>query len=480
MMGLAGLEARLQQDLAYLELPAKNWVPPRQADGRPVLDVAVIGAGMCGLAVCTALINMGVHNIQAFDAAPAGHEGPWVGYARMETLRSPKQLVGPALGMPALTFRAFYEAQFGRAAWDELGKIPRTLWMDYLIWYRQVLNLPVQNDTKMTDVRPFGPDLLELDLTTSAGPIRVLTRRLVLTTGRDGLGGPFVPAMANGIDRAFWAHSADPVDFESLRGKAVGVVGAGASAMDNAASALEAGAARVDLFIRRADLPRINKFTGIGSPGVVHGFAHLPDAEKWRFLHYVFSQQTPPPRDSTRRVSRHDNANFHLGSPILRLVEEGGALQVTTPKGRYGVNFMIFATGFQYDPQQRPEFSSFLPHIRLWQDRFTPPAGQASAELGMFPDLGPAFVFQEKVPGACPMLSRIHCFNHHATLSHGKLAGDIPAVSQGADRLARGLVEALFTEDEEIHYGALQAFATPELLGDEWEDADANAAVSGD
>ena len=31
--GLPALEARLKQDLAYLELPAKSWVPPRQRDG---------------------------------------------------------------------------------------------------------------------------------------------------------------------------------------------------------------------------------------------------------------------------------------------------------------------------------------------------------------------------------------------------------------------------------------------------------------
>jgi hypothetical protein len=31
----------------------------------------------------------------------------------MLTLRSPKQLIGPDLGVPSLTFRAWYEAQHG-------------------------------------------------------------------------------------------------------------------------------------------------------------------------------------------------------------------------------------------------------------------------------------------------------------------------------------------------------------------------------
>jgi cation diffusion facilitator CzcD-associated flavoprotein CzcO len=474
MTGLDALEARLMQDLAYLELPAKSWVPPRLVEGRSVFDVVVVGGGMCGLTATAALMLLGISNVIAFDASPAGHEGPWVTFARMRTLRSPKQLTGPALGLPALTFRAYYEARFGAEAWHSLNKIPRTMWMEYLVWYRRVLALPVRNGARVTAIRCFSPDLLEIGI---AGAPSVLARRVVLATGRDGLGGPSVPALTAGLDRRFWAHSAEPIDFAALAGRAVGVVGAGASAMDNAATALEAGAASVDLFIRRTDIPRINKFTGIGSPGVVHGFRALSDAWKWRFLHYVLGQQTPPPRDSTLRVSSHPNGRFHVGSPITRLVQDGDALAVTTPKGRYRVDFMIFATGFQMDAAQRPEFAAFAPHIRLWKDRFTAPAGLASAELEHFPDLGPAFVFQEKTPGACPMLARIHCFNHHATLSHGKLAGDIPAVSDGAQRLARGIAQLLFTEDQETHYARLQAFDTPELLGDEWEDADATPPV---
>ena len=58
-------------------------------------------------------------------------------------------------------------------------------------------------------------------------------------------------------------------------------------------------------------------------------------------------------------------------------------------------------------------------------------------------------------------------------LSHGKLSGDIPAVSEGAQRLARGIARALFVADRHTHFDALVAFGTPELLGDEWIDADA-------
>jgi cation diffusion facilitator CzcD-associated flavoprotein CzcO len=476
-MGLARLEQRLRQDLAWLEWPAKDWVPPREQDGQRVRDVVVIGAGMCGLAAAAALKGLGVVNLAVLDRAAAGQEGPWVTYARMETLRSPKQLTGPALGLPALTFRAWYEAQFGAAAWEALGKIPRPMWMEYLVWYRRVLDLPVENEVTLETVTPLPDDLLALRVRDTIGARTVFARHLVLATGRDGLGGPWVPPLVAGIDRRFWAHSADDIDFEALKGKRVGVVGAGASAMDNAATVLEQGAGSLDLFIRRKDLPRINKFTGIGSQGVIHGFAGLPDDWKWRFLDAALKAQTPPPRDSTMRVSRHPNARFHLGSPLLSLEERGGHLVLTTAKGVYDLDFMIFATGFSVDLGLRPELAAFAPFIRFWKDRYTPPAGLDNAELAQAPDLGPAFEFQEKVAGTCPALARIHCFNYPALLSHGKLSGDIPAVSEGARRLARGITRALFVADRETHYRALLAYDTPELLGDEWRDADAEMEV---
>ena len=43
--------------------------------------------------------------------------------------------------LPALTFRAWFESQFGLAAWQAMDKIPRLQWADYLRWYRQVLGL---------------------------------------------------------------------------------------------------------------------------------------------------------------------------------------------------------------------------------------------------------------------------------------------------------------------------------------------------
>ncbi|MCS6933088.1 MAG: NAD(P)/FAD-dependent oxidoreductase [Acetobacteraceae bacterium] len=463
--GLAALEARLREDLGLLEWPAKPWVPPREHEGRPVADVVVVGAGMCGLAAAAALRLLGVERLRVLDRAPEGEEGPWVTFARMETLRSPKALAGPALGLPALTFRAWFEAQWGEAAFAAMGKIPRGMWMDYLRWYRRVMAIPVENGVAVTGIADAGQGLLRLE-TGTRGPIHA--RRVVLATGRDGLGGPHLPEVAFNLPPGLRAHSKDRIDFAALAGRRVGVVGAGASAFDNAAEALEAGCAELHMFVRRAALPRVNAFTGIGSQGVVHGFQALPDAWKWRFLEYVLRAQTPPPRESVLRVSRHANARLHLASPILSLEQRGSVAVLTTPKGRFELDFVIFATGFRVDLSQRPELAAFASNIRFWRDRFTPPVGLENAELADSPDLAPDFAFQERRPGACPALARIHCFNYPATLSHGKLSGDIPAVSEGAWRLARGIVRHLFAEDAALHFAALEAYDTPELLGDEW------------
>ena len=98
-IGLAALERRLAQDLDYLGWPARAWLPPRQVGGVPVLGVAIIGGGPGGRGAAGALAQQGIRAV-VFDRAPAGREGPWATTARMETLRSPKELTGPALGCP--------------------------------------------------------------------------------------------------------------------------------------------------------------------------------------------------------------------------------------------------------------------------------------------------------------------------------------------------------------------------------------------
>jgi len=466
--GLAALEARLRQDLTWLDLPANPWVKPRLDQDAPVLEVAIIGGGMAGLALAAELRHLGVAAV-IFDQAPAGFEGPWATTARMETLRSPKQLTGPALGLPALTFRAWFEAQFGDAGWAALDKIPRLQWADYLRWYRKVLALDVRNEHRVARVAPRADGIVELDVEAAGQTQRLLARHVVLATGRDGLGGPWVPDFAQQVPRQLWAHSADGLQDDWFEGKRVAVIGGGASAMDSAATALEAGATRVDLLIRRAELPRINKGKGAGNPGMTHGYWRLPDAWKWRIRNYLNTQQVPPPRGSTLRVSSSGKARFLLSSPVLSVQENpAGGLLLNTPNAQIEADFLVFATGFRTDFALRPEFAPFSAQVRVWRDRFQAPADETDAELAELPDLGTCFEFQEKTPGACPGLNHIHCFSYPAALSYGAVSGDIPAISEGSKRLAHALIGQLFNEDIDQHFESMRTYADPELLGDEW------------
>lgn len=469
--GLEQLNARVHHDLACLNYPPSNWVAPRTHEsGAHVYDVVIVGGGQCGMVAAFALLAGGISNIRVLDRNPEGQEGPWLNYARMETLRSPKTLPGPCYGMASLTFRAWYEAQFGSGAWEALDKAPRTLWMDYLRWYRQVLALPIDNEVAVEHVTPEG-ELLRLELSGRNAPgASLLTRKLIMATGREGTGGPKIPDFVAGLPEHVWAHSADDIDFARLADKRVVVIGVGASAVDNAAEALEHGAREVRHLIRRPQMPTINKMMGIGSFGFTHGYSTLPDEWRWRFMHYSSATQTPPPRGSTLRVSRHPNAHFHFNCGIKETHMEGDDIVITTRQGkRLNCDFLILGTGFEIDPIARTELAGYADRILLWKDRYSPPPELANEDLGNFPYVDRDFAFQEREPGSAPWLKHIHCFNYGATVSMGKVSGDIPGISDGANWLASAIAAQLYQQDIETHWNTLQNYDSPELQGDEWQ-----------
>jgi cation diffusion facilitator CzcD-associated flavoprotein CzcO len=130
-MTLADLESRVRANLACLDYPAHPWITGRQHEGADVLDVLIIGAGQGSLSTAFGLLREKITNILVVDKAVRGEEGAWTTFARMITLRTPKHVCGPGLGIGSLTPRAWYEARFGAEAWQCLDKIPRERWQDY-------------------------------------------------------------------------------------------------------------------------------------------------------------------------------------------------------------------------------------------------------------------------------------------------------------------------------------------------------------
>ena len=474
--GLDRLEGDLARDLVRLNHPPVDWVPHRVGpDGRRMADVLIVGAGMCGLAAAFALRRLGISNIRHVDRSPEGREGPWRTYARMKVLRSPKHLTGPVLGLPGLTFRAWWEAR--GEDWEGLGRIPRETWMDYLDWHRRVTGARVENGAEVLaiEVEPghepvsgrgpgSGTAGVRVRLGSADGEETVHTRRVVLATGREGQAAPRVPdplaAFVGGLVR----HSAEDIDFAALRGRRVAVIGLAASAFDNAAAALEAGAAEVVLIGRAPALPRLNKMKQTVYPGFTHGFPDLPDRDKLRLLDHVVQCRIAPPRDSVRRIASDPKARLVLGTEIVGAVRHGDALRLETTRETLVADRVILGTGFAFDLGAPRELAPLSPEILRWRDRVPGAAG----EWGESPYLAPDFSFLPRAGSNVAGLDRLHCFTHGAQLSLGNLANDIPAVSEGAERLARGVAASLFVEDRDRHWRNLKDYSEPELLGDEW------------
>ena len=464
--GLAQLEIEIARQRALLLLPPPNWPATiAAADGTPVVDVAIVGAGMCGIAAAAALQARGIRDIVLLDSRAAGQEGPWTTTARMETLRSPKQLPGIPGGSALLSFRAWFEAQHGAAGWEALYKIPNATWVSYLSWVRRTLALPLRSGVALRAIEA-ADDMLSLSLDGPAGATTLRARRVVLATGRGGAGGLAVPAFA---DPSLWpdlaAHSNEPIDFVRLRGCRIAVVGGGPAAWDNASTALEQGAAGVDLYVRRPVLPQINKGRGSATPGYFEGWGGLADAEKWALLVYLLDVQAPPPHETVLRALRQPGFRIHLGTPVLEARRAGTRvdLRVGVPPRSAGADFLILGTGFRIDLAAVPELAAFAPHVALWPDRYQPPAALRRAVLRNYPYLGDGFELLERVPGGCPVLGRIHLFNHGAFASLGPIASDIPGVGIGAERLATRIATHFFREDFADIRARLEAFAEPEL-----------------
>jgi cation diffusion facilitator CzcD-associated flavoprotein CzcO len=466
---LEALARAARRDLALINFPAANWVPPRQdRDGKPLLDVLVIGVGMCGQTAAFALMRDGIRNFRIVDKATPGDEGPWSTYARMQILRSPKHITSPDLGVPSLTFRAWYEAQHGEAGWQSLHKIGRIDWRDYLVWIRETVGIPVENGVTASELEPTA-DGVRVTLTSPAGREQITARKIVLAGGREGSGAirtPHFPGLEQAAEattgRVF--HSSDAIDFAALKGQRIAVLGASASAFDNAAEALEAGAAVVDLYCRRPHLPQVNKSKWASFPGMFKGFIGLDDATRFRIFGYILEEATPPPYESVLRCDAHVAFAIRFGEPWRDLIPSPSSVEVVTDRTRLTYDVAILCTGFDVDVTERPELAAVSGNILLWKDRVSAAESARHAESARFPYLGPGFELLPRDAARTPGISHLHVFNWGVTQSHAAVAGDIPGLATGAWRLSEAICRALLAADIATHERALLAHEDGELI----------------
>lgn len=434
-LSAALLETKITRELELLNLPAATW---RTAEG-DMCDVAIIGGGQAGIAIAHALELEGIYNVQVFDSAKEGEEGPWLTTARMRTLRSGKKLRGPAQ-LPHLTFQAWCEAKYGKESWEKVGKIPTNAWGKYLQWMRKALNISVCNGCSLKNIVPDGDQALVLHFD---GGKNVRCRKVVLATGRMGFGGPEIPDFIKSLPRKYWAHTSDRIDPVRFRNKRVAVIGVGASGFDVAAVALESGAQKVQMIMRRDKLPTVNHAAPFAYPGFMRGFYYLSDKERHDYFSKVLESGIPPPQESIDRLDPFDTFELLASTQIKKVSEVGRRVSIDTNKGPILADFIVLATGYAVDGSRRQELQGIVDKIQLWQDRMP----DIHPRFGKFAYLGPHFEFLEKNPGSAPYLANIHCFNYGGFLSHGRICGDLDGLHVGIARLVEGITIDLFLQD---------------------------------
>jgi cation diffusion facilitator CzcD-associated flavoprotein CzcO len=465
--GLARLEAEVRRDLFRIAHPYRPWLTPRTGpDGRPALDVLVAGAGQSGVAVGFALLRSKVDNILLVDRADEGMEGPWRTYARMPTLRSPKDFTGPDLDIPSLTYEAWHEARYGRASWEALDLIAREDWADYLLWVRRVTGVPVRNRTALTAIAPAG-DLLAATLCDEHGERTVYARKIVLATGQESTGRWWLPPEIEALPAHLRAHTADPIDFAALAGRTVVVLGMGASALDNAATALEAGA-DVTLLCRRAEPQVVQPYRWLTFRGFLRHLGDLPDDWRWRLMRHILSLREGFPQATWDRCARHAGFRLVTGAPVTRAWADD-RVHLETPPGTFAGDLVIAGTGIENEFALRPELANFAGNIATWGDRYTPPAEERDDRLARFPYLAPDYAFTETRPGETPWIRNVHLFSIGSTMSFGASGSSINAMTTAVPRLVDGLTRGLFTGDLAAHWASLAAYDVPQAtIPAEW------------
>ncbi|WP_101523369.1 NAD(P)-binding domain-containing protein [Nocardioides houyundeii] len=464
-MNLPELETQVARQLELTAYPRPEWVRARRHQGEPVVDVLIVGGGQAGLTLAFALKRRAITNTRILEAAPAGSEGPWTTYAAMHTLRTPKTLTGPDQGLPALTPEAWYRAAHGDAAWEALTHIPKEHWQDYLGWFRAVTAPDVRNGVEVHAIEPAGDGVLEVRHTGGT----TYARRVVLATGLAGNGQWGVPRLiSDHLPSERYIHTGARTDFSRFAGQRVGVLGGGASAFDYAASALEHGAASVDLFYRRHEVPRVNPFRWMEFYAFGAHFPDLPDEDKWKFTVQFQRINQPPPQQTWYRCTSHDTFAWHTGADWKGVRLDGPGpdadIVVDSGAGQFRFDALISGIGPTVDLASRPELSALAPHAARWSDRFTPPADWEDPALLGYPYLDGDFGFTEARPGTAPWLSRVHDFTYGARLSMGLNGNMNSGLGAGGRRLAEALSRSLFLEDRAQFFDAYQAFDVPELV----------------
>lgn len=456
---LEALAAQLSAEMDTTEALGRVWAqaPSPGPSGVARYNIVICGAGMSGLAIAFGLKRRGIEGVLIIDRAEKGREGPWIGCARMKTLRSPKYLAGPDFGLPSLTPRAWFEAVYGKDAYESLDKMSRQDWMAYLDWYRTITQPDVSNRTGLTNIS-HQDGWLRLDLETDQALRQIECRRLILATGIDGGGAPLIPDMVRALPKDMWTHSAETADDSHLKDRDVAILGSATSSFDWAVTALEKGAKSVTMIGRSRNFGRTEVLAWTNFPGFLGHFPELPDLTKWRYIRLYNAFKIPPTQDQFDRAISNPRFRMALGHRVRSMSLRDGRIAIESDDGTITADHLLLGTGYKIDFTIRSELKAIAPHVAFWADRFTPPEGEASAEIAAHPYLGRGFELTPKDAGTHGWLSRIHLFNCSAIASLGPISNGVTGMKYGLPRIVEAAAGALFHEAADDFLSDLAAY----------------------
>ncbi len=267
------------------------------------------------------------------------------------------------------------------------------------------------------------------------------------------------------MPKSRYAHTSEAIDYAALAGKRIGILGGGASAFDNANWASECGVGEVHVFVRRKRLPQVNPIRFMERTGFVPRFAALDDADKYRVVAFFLDRNQPPTNDTFQRAAARPGFHLHLGAPWNAVRETPDGVEVTTPNGRYTLDFLVLSTGLLTDSALRPELTELASKIARWRDR-RPATAAPHALIDDHPYLGPGFEFMPKTPEDASAVRGLFAFNYSALASFGLSASAISGLRYAIPRLAAAVADQLFRDDKAQWMEAYLAYDEPEFISE--------------
>ncbi len=433
--------------------------PARQAlgarEGRPgeaPLDVAIVGGGMAGLALLATLTHLGLR-ARIYDRSPAGFEGP-LGHDRAHgdaalAQGTHRPCAGPAgADLSRLVRGPVRVGGLGRARQDPapaVGRVPALV--SQRAGPRRAQRTAGAGGAAAR--RRRGCSSTCWTARPMARAYTIQARTWCSPPAATSLGGAWVPdgrlrcrAIDGPVVRS-WDRR-QPAPAGGSRSSA-----AAHSAMDAAASALEAGAGRVGPADPRADLPPGQQGQGAGNPRWCMASGSCPTNGNGACATASTSSGCRR-RTAARCACRARMPRRHmLGTSVLGAVRRAdGALRARTPAR---------ACWWSTSWSSAPAFAPTGRCVRELRSRRRCGSGRTASRRPRAgrhrtgppsPDLGAALRAarrRRRLPGPGPRALLLV----PAALSHGHDLGRHPAAIDGARRLAQGIAELFYREGVE-------------------------------